>query len=256
MVTHLGSRSTGRGRLALAAWLLAAASGCATHMRFVCPAHGGPQWREVSTAHVVLRADLETAPAEGMARDLEAVYAHLAQALSLDPGAGAAAAAGGREPHPRMTRAWSWRTRWPTCSPTTSSRGSRAGSPRGWPSTSPPPSPAPPRDGRGRRHTDRWARRPRPPSGSRARRRPDGRGGDVRGSGARAASRPEASFDDAATGPPGSRARLTTVPGAEPPGRGGGGPGRPAASRPPTLAPPLTLSEEDLCRKAPEALRG
>jgi hypothetical protein len=34
---------------------------CAAPRGFVCPAHGGPTWREVSREHVVLRTDLEEA---------------------------------------------------------------------------------------------------------------------------------------------------------------------------------------------------
>jgi tetratricopeptide (TPR) repeat protein len=69
-------------RLAVLAVALSGA-GCATHMRFVCPAHGGPEWRQLTTAHVVLRTDLDARQAEAMAQEIELTRALLARAVDL-----------------------------------------------------------------------------------------------------------------------------------------------------------------------------
>lgn len=69
----------------LAAGALACAlAGCGAHMRFVCPAKGGPAWHEVESEHVLLQTDLEEPAAVAMARQLELLRALVAAGLGLD----------------------------------------------------------------------------------------------------------------------------------------------------------------------------
>ncbi len=65
----------------LAAALLA---GCAHGRGFVCPASGGPPWREVASAHFLLRTDLGSSEARELVGQLEVLRAAVAAALLGD----------------------------------------------------------------------------------------------------------------------------------------------------------------------------
>jgi len=71
---------SGFGRLVVIAGIATAlaSSGCA---HFVCPARGGPPWRELRTAHFSLLTDLSSSDAHDLARELELTHAVITRAL-------------------------------------------------------------------------------------------------------------------------------------------------------------------------------
>ncbi len=74
------------GRIAKAIGLLVTVGlGACAPSRFVCPAKGGPPWREVSSQNFVLRSDLGPGAAEDMVREFEFVRAALVQAMFHRP---------------------------------------------------------------------------------------------------------------------------------------------------------------------------
>lgn len=74
----------GRAANAIALLAISALGACAPS-RFVCPARGGPPWREVSSEHFVLRTDLGRGAAEDMVREFEFVRAALVQGMFRRP---------------------------------------------------------------------------------------------------------------------------------------------------------------------------
>jgi hypothetical protein len=64
--------------------LLSACASTKPHV-FVCPAKGGPAWREVTTEHFVLQTDLGSAEAGRLARELEGMRAAVLLALFRSP---------------------------------------------------------------------------------------------------------------------------------------------------------------------------
>jgi len=60
---------------------LLAATGCATSAAFVCPARGGPAWRDVGSAHFVLRTDLDLEDATRLLASLERLRTAVVSAL-------------------------------------------------------------------------------------------------------------------------------------------------------------------------------
>lgn len=71
-------------RLALLAPLLLAALP-ARAQDFRCPDRGGPAWREVRSAHVLLQTDLPSGKAQELARDLERMYEVVRHGLFRSP---------------------------------------------------------------------------------------------------------------------------------------------------------------------------
>ncbi len=61
------------------------APGPARAGRFKCPEAGGPAWREVRTAHVVVRTDLPSGKARDLAEELERVYEAVRHGLFRNP---------------------------------------------------------------------------------------------------------------------------------------------------------------------------
>jgi hypothetical protein len=62
--------------------LALALTGCA-HYQMACPAAGGPQWRELTSAHFTLRTDLPEADAEKSIREAEEVLANFGHAAEF-----------------------------------------------------------------------------------------------------------------------------------------------------------------------------
>ncbi|HET9596216.1 MAG TPA: hypothetical protein VFP65_11580 [Anaeromyxobacteraceae bacterium] len=84
MTRHLeGARMPGVRRALITASTTAmlASLACAAPRGFVCPAHGGPTWREVSSEHVVLRTDLDSDSARSVVREIEYTRALLLSAM-------------------------------------------------------------------------------------------------------------------------------------------------------------------------------
>jgi tetratricopeptide (TPR) repeat protein len=73
-----------RIRPLLALALLAGASP-AVAGGFTCPDQGGPAWREVRSAHVLLQTDLSSGDAQALAREVERVYQAVRGALFKSP---------------------------------------------------------------------------------------------------------------------------------------------------------------------------
>jgi tetratricopeptide (TPR) repeat protein len=71
--------------LALAASIAAASCAHGGPKGFVCPAHGGPGWRELATPHFLLRTDLSAEKARALARDLETTYEVVYRGLGRAP---------------------------------------------------------------------------------------------------------------------------------------------------------------------------
>ncbi len=61
--------------------ILAAIMGCATSVAFVCPARGGPAWRDIGSDHFVLRTDLELEEATRLLARLERLRTAVVSAL-------------------------------------------------------------------------------------------------------------------------------------------------------------------------------
>ncbi len=61
--------------------VLVAATGCATGTAFLCPARGGPAWRDVGSDHFVLRTDLEVRDASKLLARLERLRTAVVSAL-------------------------------------------------------------------------------------------------------------------------------------------------------------------------------
>lgn len=75
---------------ALAASLAALACAHGRLDAFVCPARGGPEWRELTSPHFRLRTDLPSKKARALARDLEATWEVVYRGLGRTPPAEAA----------------------------------------------------------------------------------------------------------------------------------------------------------------------
>jgi hypothetical protein len=71
------------GLLALLAPLLAAQPALAQDFR--CPDRGGPAWREVQSAHVLLLTDLSSGKAQELAREIERMYDTVRHGLFRKP---------------------------------------------------------------------------------------------------------------------------------------------------------------------------